>query len=79
VRQIELVGRTSFVNPEHLLKSYYRGTRFIEVPIRVIKRHLGVAKGTKIKTVMRPLADTARNWIAWGMNYRLKRQHPSAI
>jgi hypothetical protein len=79
VRQIELVGRTSFVNPELLLKSYYRGASFIEVPIRFIKRDLGLAKGTKIKTVMRSLADTARNWIAWGMRYRLMRRHPSVI
>jgi glycosyltransferase involved in cell wall biosynthesis len=79
VRQIELVGRTSFVNPELLLKSYYRGARFIEVPIRFIKRDLGLAKGTKIKTVMRSLADTARNWTAWGMRYRLKRRNPSVI
>ena len=79
VREIELVGRTSFVNPELLLKAYYRGARFIEVPIRFIKRDLGVAKGTKIKAVMRSLADTARNWIGWGMSYRLKRRHPSEI
>jgi glycosyltransferase involved in cell wall biosynthesis len=79
IRQIDLVGRTSFVNPELLLKSYYRGARFIEVPIRFLKRDLGVAKGTKIKTVMRSLADTARNWIAWGMSCRLKRPHPSMI
>ena len=79
VHQIELVGRTSFVNPELLLKSYYRGGRFIEVPIRFIKRDIGVAKGTNIKSVMRSLADTARNWIAWGMRYRLKRRHPSMI
>jgi glycosyltransferase involved in cell wall biosynthesis len=77
--QIELVGRSSFVNPELLLKSYYRGARFIEVPIRFIKRDLGVAKGTKIKSLMRSLADTARNWIAWGMSYRLKRRRPSMI
>jgi glycosyltransferase involved in cell wall biosynthesis len=79
VRQIELVGRTSFVNPELLLKSYYRGAKFIEVPIPFIKRDLGVAKGTKIKAVIRSLADTARNWISWGSRYRLKRQHPSVI
>jgi glycosyltransferase involved in cell wall biosynthesis len=47
--QIELVGRSSFVNPELLLKSYYRGARFIEVPIRFIKRDLGVAKGRRSK------------------------------
>jgi glycosyltransferase involved in cell wall biosynthesis len=78
VRHIELVGRTSFANPELLLKSYYRGATFIEVPIRFIKRDMGVAKGTKIRTVIRSLADTARNWIAWGVHYRLKRQHQPA-
>jgi len=78
VRQIELVGRTSFANPELLLKSYYRGARFIEVPIRFIKRDMGLAKGTKITTVIRSLVDTARNWIAWGVRYRLSRQHQPA-
>ena len=79
IHQIELVGRTSFANPELLLKSYYRGARFIEVPIRFIKRDLGMAKGTKIKTVLRSLVDTARNWISWGLRYRLKGQPPSVI
>jgi glycosyltransferase involved in cell wall biosynthesis len=79
VRQIELAGRTSFVNPELLLKSYYRGARFIEVPIRFIKRDLGIAKGTKVKNVIRSFADTVKNWTSWGISYRLKRQHASAI
>jgi glycosyltransferase involved in cell wall biosynthesis len=79
VREVELVGRTSFANPELLLKAYYRGARFIEVPIRFMKRDLGVAKGTKIKTLMRSFADTARNWVSWGISCRLKRQHAPAI
>jgi glycosyltransferase involved in cell wall biosynthesis len=78
-RIVRVGGAHVLVNPELLLKAYYRGARFIEVPIRFIKRDLGVAKGTKIKTVMRSFADTARNWIAWGMSYRLKRRHPSEI
>jgi hypothetical protein len=48
--------------------------RGLLVPIRFIKRDLGVAKGAKIKTVMRSLVDTAGNWIARGMSYRLKPQ-----
>jgi glycosyltransferase involved in cell wall biosynthesis len=36
VQSLSIFGRTSFVNPELLLKSYYNGTRFIEVPIRFI-------------------------------------------
>jgi hypothetical protein len=55
------VGRTSFVNPELLPKSYYRGASFIEVPIRFINVTAGLRKRTKVKTVIRALADTARN------------------
>jgi glycosyltransferase involved in cell wall biosynthesis len=77
VRQIELVGRTSFANPELLLKSYYRGARLIEVPIRFLKRDLGVAKGAKIRTVIRSLVDTARNWISWGGSLSLEPAAPA--
>ncbi|HSV23651.1 MAG TPA: glycosyltransferase family 2 protein, partial [Xanthobacteraceae bacterium] len=32
VQALPLVARTSFINPELLLRSYYQGARFIEVP-----------------------------------------------
>jgi glycosyltransferase involved in cell wall biosynthesis len=74
VRPIELVGRTSFANPETLLKSYYRGASFIEVPIRFLKRSEGDAKGAKFTTVIRSFVDTMMNWISWGIEARLNRQ-----
>ena len=63
----------SFVNPELLLKSYYGGTRFIEVPIRFIPREKGAAKGTKLKFVLRSVIDILRNWLAWGIRVRWQR------
>jgi glycosyltransferase involved in cell wall biosynthesis len=74
MQEIEMVGRTSFANPEILLKSYYRGARFIEVPIRFIKRSQGDAKGTKLKTVVRSFVDTIRNWLSWGIRLRFGRK-----
>jgi len=73
VQNLELVGRTSFVNPELLLKSYYSGARFIEVPIRFIPRTLGLSKGTKLKAVLGSAFDTLGNWCAWGARYRFFR------
>jgi glycosyltransferase involved in cell wall biosynthesis len=70
VQSLEIVGRTSFVNPEFLLKSYAKGARIIEVPIRFIPRAQGEAKGTKFRTILRSVADTFRNWTAWGIKYR---------
>lgn len=66
----EMIGRTSFVNPEYLLKSYYAGARFIEVPIRFIPRKHGIAKGTRPIAVLRSVIDTFRNWILWGFRRR---------
>jgi hypothetical protein len=71
-QKLQLAGRSSFVNPEMLLKSYYQGARFIEVPIRFLPRTRGIAKGTRPISVMRSIADTARNWLRWGARLRFR-------
>ncbi len=72
VQGLEMTGTTSFVNPEFLIRAYGRGARFIEVPIPFIKRTLGEAKGTKLKTVIRSVKDTLKNWLRWGVVWRLQ-------
>lgn len=79
VQALPLVGRTSFINPELLLKFYYSGARFIEVPIRFISRQKGVAKGTRPSAVIRSIVDTARNWTAWGARSRRHRAQGQRI
>jgi glycosyltransferase involved in cell wall biosynthesis len=75
VQALQIVGETSFINPELLLKTYARGIRFIEVPIRFIPRTQGEAKGTRLMTILLSVADIFRNWLVWGIEYRrdLKR------
>ncbi len=70
-QSLDMTGRTSFVNPEFLLKSFYTGASFVEVPIRFIPRQQGVAKGTRPRTVIRSAIDTFRNWLAWGALARI--------
>jgi glycosyltransferase involved in cell wall biosynthesis len=72
VQALPLVARTSFINPELLLKSYYSGARFIEVPIRFISRQKGIAKGTRLRPVIRSILDTAHNWVTWGLRSRFR-------
>jgi glycosyltransferase involved in cell wall biosynthesis len=74
-QSLDMTGRTSFVNPEFLLKSFYTGASFIEVPIRFIPRKQGVAKGTRPKTVIRSVVDTFRNWLAWGALARIQSRN----
>jgi glycosyltransferase involved in cell wall biosynthesis len=79
VQALPLVGKTSFANPELLIKSYYGGSRFIEVPIRFISREEGSAKGTRPLAVLRAILDITRNWLAWGIRARHQRMQGKPI
>ncbi len=70
-QSLTLVGRSSFINPELLIKSYARGVSFLEVPIPFLPRRQGEAKGTKLKAVLRSIKDVFGNWFAWGCKLRL--------
>jgi hypothetical protein len=74
VQSLTLVGKSSFVNPEMLLKAHARGAQFIEVPIGFIPRQAGEAKGTKMRTILRSVRDVFGNWLDWGLRLRLERR-----
>jgi glycosyltransferase involved in cell wall biosynthesis len=71
VQSVKLEGKSSFVNPEMLLKTHALGARFLEVPIPFIPRQRGVAKGTKLKAITNSVRDILTNWYRWGWRQRL--------
>ncbi|MGD8564505.1 MAG: hypothetical protein PVG03_18335, partial [Desulfarculaceae bacterium] len=71
VQSLDLVGRSSFVNPEMLIKAYATGVRFLEVPIKFIPRTAGEAKGIKLPAVLRSVRDIFGNWLKWGLKLNL--------
>jgi len=70
VQTMSLHGKTSFINPELLIRAYSAGAKFIEVPIPFIPRTEGVAKGTKPMTILRSVIDIFKNWFSWGLSLR---------
>lgn len=70
VQSLDLGATTPFINPEMLIKAFYRGSRFIEVPIRFIPRISGEAKGTKMATIVRTVVDILKHWLRWGWKIR---------
>ncbi len=70
IKSLGLRARTPFLNPEMLIKAYYRGSRFIEVPISFIPRTKGKAKGTRLLTILGTIQDIVRNWLRWGWRAR---------
>jgi glycosyltransferase involved in cell wall biosynthesis len=72
-QSLDLRATTPFLNPEMLIKAYYRGARFIEVPISFIPRSMGEAKGTKVVTVLCTITDILKHWLCWGWKIRFLR------
>jgi glycosyltransferase involved in cell wall biosynthesis len=65
IQTIKYEAKSSFVNPEGLIKSYWNGMSIKEVPISFIPRNKGESKGTKIKFIGTSVKDIFRLWFKW--------------
>ena len=65
IQSVSLESESSFTNPECLLKTWWRGARFQEVPVRFVKRQKGVGKGTRPRAVLAAIADILYWWSQW--------------
>lgn len=74
LQSVELTGDSSFLNPECLLRVYEKGATFLEVPIPFVPRTVGVAKGTKLTSILKSMRDIAKAWVTWGYSYQTRVQ-----
>jgi glycosyltransferase involved in cell wall biosynthesis len=65
IQSITMEAKSSFSNPELLLKSHWHGLSIKEVPIQFIPRKYGEAKGTKVKAIIASVKDILRLWVQW--------------
>ena len=65
IQSITYESKSSFGNPEGLIKAYWQGARIVEVPISFIPRQKGEAKGTKPKAIFSSVSDIFRLWWRW--------------
>jgi glycosyltransferase involved in cell wall biosynthesis len=56
---------SSFMNPELLLKAWWSGASFKEIPVPFIRRERGVAKGTRLRSILKSIADIGYWWLRW--------------
>jgi glycosyltransferase involved in cell wall biosynthesis len=78
LQSVALSGDSSFINPECLLRTYERGTTYIEVPIPFIPRTAGEAKGTKLSSIRKSIRDILRAWLSWGRRQCRKNRQESS-
>jgi len=65
IQSIKYESKSSFANPEGLIKSYWAGLTIKEVPIDFIPRSQGEAKGTKIESILSSIYDIFLLWFKW--------------
>ncbi|MGN7613861.1 glycosyltransferase family 2 protein [Magnetococcales bacterium HHB-1] len=74
VQSLPLQAKTPFINPELLIRTYYKKMRFIEVPIPFIPRKEGEGKGTKLPILLRTVSDIIKNGLLWGVQMRMQNE-----
>jgi glycosyltransferase involved in cell wall biosynthesis len=65
LQSIRYESKSSFGNPEGLIKSYWKEKVIKEVPIDFIPRSKGKAKGTKLKAIRSSVRDIFKLWWRW--------------
>jgi hypothetical protein len=65
IQSVTLESESSFTNPECLLKTWWRGATFKEVPVPFIKRRRGTGTGTRPAAIIAAIADILRWWFQW--------------
>ena len=70
---LPLESEGSFTNPEVMMKLYWSGASFLQIPVTFHKRGRGKGTGTRAGAIVRSIADIFRNWLRWVV----LRQYPN--
>ena len=76
IQSVRYESKSSFANPEGLIKSHWAGLSIREVPISFIPRNEGTAKGTRPRAILNSVLDIFRLWFKWvilGQRGQVKR------
>ena len=65
IQSVRLETESSFTNPECLLKTWWRGATFREVPVPFIKRQRGRGTGSRPGAIAAAIADIFKWWGRW--------------
>jgi glycosyltransferase involved in cell wall biosynthesis len=66
-RQLQLESEGSFTNPEVMMKLYWGGASFLQVPVRFQKRGRGKGTGTRAKAIAKSIGEILSSWFRWSV------------
>ena len=62
---LRLESEGSFTNPEVMMKLYWGGASFLQVPVGFKKRGRGKGTGTRVGAIARSIGDIVLSWLQW--------------
>jgi glycosyltransferase involved in cell wall biosynthesis len=65
IQSVTLETESAFTNPECLLKAWWRGATFKQVPVPFVKRREGRSKGTRPRAIVAAISDILYWWTQW--------------
>lgn len=65
IQSVALETESAFTNPECLLKAWWRGATFKQVPVPFVKRQRGKGTGTRPKAILAAIGDILYWWTRW--------------
>jgi hypothetical protein len=65
IQSVTLETESAFTNPECLLKTWWRGATFKQVPVPFVKRQRGQGKGTRPLAILAAITDIVYWWTRW--------------
>jgi glycosyltransferase involved in cell wall biosynthesis len=65
IQSVTLETESAFTNPECLLKTWWRGAVFKQVPVPFVKRRQGSGKGTRPRAILAAVSDIVYWWWQW--------------
>ncbi|MDP3716199.1 MAG: glycosyltransferase family 2 protein [Acidobacteriota bacterium] len=76
---LRLESEGSFTNPEVMMKLYWGGASFLQVPVRFQKRGRGKGTGTRASAIVRSVGDILGNWYRWVIRGEHPNQHAGSV
>ena len=65
IQSVTLETESAFTNPECLLKTWWRGAVFKQVPVPFVKRQQGRGTGTRPGAILAAIKDILYWWLQW--------------
>src|SRR4029079_18406296 len=62
---IPLESEGSFTNPEVMMKLYWGGASFLQIPVLFQKRGRGKGTGTRVGAIVKSIGEIVGSWFRW--------------